>query len=332
LPDSENDVGGWESYPEIHRDANFDTDHDGLPDWWEIIKGLNTNSAPGDFSDSNADLEGDEYTELDRYVNWMAVPHYDCNKNAFVDVDLSQYTKGFTAGPVHSVMNPTNGTVIILGDGKTARFMPTASFVGLARYNFSVVDTAGDSMTNKVVEIHVVDVAAANTAPQLATNSNSVVNVGVTVVVTNVATDSDVPAQTLTFSLLTGPLNATLNTNSGVFSWRPQVTHANSTNLFTISVTDDGTPNLSATNSFSVTVNPLTLPNVTSPTWAGGQFSATVNGQTGPDYAVQNSTNLLNWSTLLITNSPVMPFNWTDINTSTSRVQFYRIKVGPPLP
>jgi hypothetical protein len=40
--------------------------------------GTNPNSAAGDFSDANADLEGDGYTELERYLNWLAAPHYDC--------------------------------------------------------------------------------------------------------------------------------------------------------------------------------------------------------------------------------------------------------------
>src|SRR5262249_51925178 len=43
----------------------LDTDHDGLPDWWERIRGFNTNSAAGDFSDANTDLSGDGYTELE---------------------------------------------------------------------------------------------------------------------------------------------------------------------------------------------------------------------------------------------------------------------------
>ncbi|MGB7769257.1 MAG: hypothetical protein WBN22_10455, partial [Verrucomicrobiia bacterium] len=57
-----------------------------------------------------------------------------------------------------------------------------------------------------------------------------------------------------------------------------------------------------------------------------------VSGQTGPDYAVQASADLMNWSTLLITNSPPMPFSWTDTNVGTLPAQFFRIKVGPPLP
>jgi hypothetical protein len=63
-----------------------------------------------------------------------------------------------------------------------------------------------------------------------------------------------------------------------------------------------------------------------------GQLTLRLNGEIGPDYAVQISTNLLNWKTLLITNSPAMPWTWTDTNGTTLPAQFYRIKTGPPLP
>jgi hypothetical protein len=34
-----------------------------------------------------------------------------------------------------------------------------------------------------------------------------------------------------------------------------------------------------------------------------------VNGMAGLDYAVQTSTNLLDWNPVFTTNSPAMPFN-----------------------
>jgi Flp pilus assembly protein TadG len=158
-------------------------------------------------------------------------------------------------------------------------------------------------------------------------------NVGGTVAFTASATDTDQPPQKLTFSLLlNGPGNATLNTNTGAFYWRPAVTNANTTNAFTLKVADNGTPILSATQSFTVTVKPLTLPTAASIVLNNGQLGFQISGQTGPDYAVQVSSNLFNWSTLFITNSPPMPFQWTDTNAATLPAQFYRIKVGPPLP
>ncbi len=333
LPDSETDVGGWENYPEIHRDANWDSDHDGLPDWWETMRGTNPHSAPGDFSDANADLVGDEYTELDRYLNYMAAPHFDCPPNGTVDVDLSQFTYGFSqTSPILSVSNPTNGTIALLGDGKTARFTAPNGFNslgGLGAFQFSVVDSQGDTMTNAIA-IHILP--QPNTAPVLSPVADKTVNVGVTVVVTNTATDADVPAQTLTFSLTAGgPTNATIDTNSGVFIWRPLVTQAGTTNHFAVVVTDNGTPNLGATQSFNVLVNPLTAPVVTASALAAGQIGFSISGEAGPDYAVQGSSNLTDWQTIFITNSPPMPFNWTT-NSSTLPQQFYRIKTGPPLP
>jgi beta-galactosidase len=175
-----------------------------------------------------------------------------------------------------------------------------------------------------------------NTAPVLAPIANQTVNVGQTVALTATATDTDSPPQTLTFSLLSGPTNAALaqinNTNAN-FNWRPGVTNANSVNPVTLKVTDNGSPSLSATRSFTITVNPLVLPTVQPAGWSNGQFNLRVtNSMVGPDYAVQASSNLVDWSTLFITNSPPMSFQWTDTNAPMARAQFYRLKVGPPLP
>jgi hypothetical protein len=123
-----------------------------------------------------------------------------------------------------------------------------------------------------------------------------------------------------------------LNTNTGAFSWRPAVTNANTTNAFALKVADNGSPILSATQSFTITVNPLTKPIAASIVLNNGQMEFQVSGQTGPDYAVQVSSNLFDWSTPFITNSPAMPFTWTDTNAATLPAKFYRIKVGPPLP
>ncbi len=121
-----------------------DSDHDGLPDWWELIHGTATNSPPGDFSDSNADPDGDGYTDLEDYLNWLAAPHGQCAQGAFLDVDLSQFTAGFTNAPVHTVFGATNGTVTVTN--AIARFTPAAT--GLAGFSFAVVDAEGSALTN----------------------------------------------------------------------------------------------------------------------------------------------------------------------------------------
>ena len=62
-----------------------------------------------------------------------------------------------------------------------------------------------------------------------------------------------------------------------------------------------------------------------------GQVGFNVSGQSGPDYEILMSTNLAQWSSVFITNSPVLPFNWKDTNSTAPR-RFYRVKPGPPLP
>jgi hypothetical protein len=219
----------------------------------------------------------------------------------------------------------------LVGATNATLTITNAQYNDIAIYSVIVSNSAG-TMTSSNVTL---TVTGANTPPTLAAISDSTINVGVTLVITTIAADTDAPPQTLTFSLATGSTNATLDTNSGIFTWRPLVTQANTTNLFTVVVTDNGTPNLSATQSFNVTVNPLIQPVIASNVWAGGQFSLSVNGQAGPDYAVQTSSNLMNWNTLFITNisdNQVMQFNWTDSDTNNYPVRFYRIKTGPPLP
>jgi beta-galactosidase len=172
-----------------------------------------------------------------------------------------------------------------------------------------------------------------NTAPTLAAIPNQTVNVGQVAAATAGATDAGAPPPVLTFGLLKAPANASLTKTSSTnaaFNWRPWVGNGDSTNLITLKVTDNGSPSLSATQSFLVTVNPLAPPFITAPAWSNGLFSLLVSGQSGPDYAVQATTNLVNWNTLWITNSPPMPFGWVDTNTAAFPRRFYRVSVGPP--
>jgi hypothetical protein len=53
-----------------------------------------------------------------------------------------------------------------------------------------------------------------------------------------------------------------------------------------VAITDSGTPGLSATSNFTVTVNPTTHPGVGSVTILGGQVSLVATGAVGPDYTV----------------------------------------------
>src|SRR5258708_38532667 len=107
-------------------------------------------------------------------------------------------------------------------------------------------------------------------ASKLAAISNRVIGAGVTLMITNAASAPDQPWKTLTYSLVAAPAGSSIN-NAGVFSWRPGVAQANTTNLVSIKVADNGTPSLSATQSFSITVTPLNPPILSLASLANGQ-------------------------------------------------------------
>jgi hypothetical protein len=174
--------------------------------------------------------------------------------------------------------------------------------------------------------------SAVGNPPTLAPVANQTINAGMTLIVTNVATDPNVPPQTLNFSLLQGPANATLipdgSGTNGIFQWRPLVNQADSTNFVSVQVADNGLPSLSATNNFSVIVKPLARPVLGSVALFGEQASLVVNGSQGPDYTLLSSTNLINWQALFTTNSPEMPLTLVDVN-ATNVIRFYRVQIGP---
>ncbi|WP_410493116.1 polysaccharide lyase family 1 protein [Catalinimonas alkaloidigena] len=141
--DTEQDVGGLEEYPEESRPADWDSDHDGLPDWWETAKGLNPNSARGDFTDTNLDEDRDGFTQLDDYLDWMAQPHYFVKTGESLSIPVAPLFRGFTEGPSYSITKGeatlNNGTITV----------PTSQ-KGLHSVAVTVEDASGDAMTRTV--------------------------------------------------------------------------------------------------------------------------------------------------------------------------------------
>ena len=108
-----------------------------------------------------------------------------------------------------------------------------------------------------------VTVAEANTAPVLAALGDTAVQAGAQLTFTVVASDSDDPANTLTYTLESGaPAGASITTN-GVFSWTPSANQGPGTYTITVRVSD-GTD--SRTKTFTVTVNaPQQAPSAPAP-------------------------------------------------------------------
>ncbi|WP_206365220.1 Ig-like domain-containing protein [Sphingobacterium corticibacterium] len=146
FPDHQDDVGGYEDYPEVRRAANWDSDHDGLPDWWEVQRGLDPKSPKGDFSDTNLDKNRDGYTELDEYLQWMSKAHFSAAAGESLEIDLKALARGFTQSPMFKGNKAENGTVSV--ESGKAIFKPSTT--GAGSFEFTVTDAEGDSMTRTV--------------------------------------------------------------------------------------------------------------------------------------------------------------------------------------
>src|SRR5207249_219602 len=93
-----------------------------------------------------------------------------------------------------------------------------------------------------------------NTAPVLPVRPDRTIDEMTMLVATNTASDTDLPANTLTFSLVSAPTGVNLDPSSGVVTWTPTEAQGPSTNLITVKVTDNGVPQSSDTKSFTVVV------------------------------------------------------------------------------
>jgi len=175
-------------------------------------------------------------------------------------------TEGTTYTLTNSASDP-DGDQILFG----LVTAPTNATLGLTTGIFSWTPTETQGNTTNLITLRAFDsgspslsatqsftiiVAKSNSSPALAQIGPQLIGVGGTLIVTNSAFDPDVPANTLTYSLLSPPPGVTVSTN-GVITWSP--TNPGSYTV-TMRVTDNGVPALSATNSFIVSVIPKPLP------------------------------------------------------------------------
>jgi hypothetical protein len=168
-----------------------------------------------------------------------------------------------------------------------------------------------------------------NQPPVLAAIPNQSILAGRTLLVTNLASDPNIPPLPLTFSLLTAPTNAAINSSSGLFTWRPTIAQSPSTQTVAVVVADNGVPPLTATQGFTITVIQPVVPVLNAVSITNGQFGFWINGNTGPDYTIQASTNLTSWNPVFTGNSLPLPYFWVDTNSLSYPFRFYRAVLGP---
>src|SRR5882672_5808953 len=123
-------------------------------------------------------------------------------------------------------------------------------------------------------ETIIVTVREVNAQPVLAAIGNRVIGEGSLLAFTATATDADIPANTLCFSLDTGsPPGATIGCGTGILTWTPSPGQAG-TYLITVRATDNGLPPLSDSETITVLVFHVgAQPHAN----AGGPYSGIVN-------------------------------------------------------
>jgi subtilisin-like proprotein convertase family protein len=264
----------------------LDTDQDGIPDFWEITFGQNPTNASNNQLSTNPNYIG--YTDLEEYLNWLAMPHALTVTNTPVGVDL-YLLSGESGNLSFSVTNAVNGTVYltnVLGSvtntgsfsNSIAIFTPATNYSGYASFDYYVTnnDTVayfGPVTVSVVVSAVPVVYAAINTnaPPMLSTNlPNLTIDELTTMTVTNTATDANTNL-TLTYTVtmdidtnaiiangwpltyvttIPGPV---IDTN-GIITWTPSEAQGPGVYIITTVVSDNGIPPGTATNSFIVTV------------------------------------------------------------------------------
>jgi uncharacterized repeat protein (TIGR01451 family) len=182
-----------------------------------------------------------------------------------------------------SLVDPAS--IVFGGNGanRTVTLTPSTNQNGASTITLTVSD--GMAVTNTSFTLTVTPV---NDPPVLNVIPNFTIFELSTLNYTNKAGDIDLPPQTLTFSLLNAPAGASINTNSGVFTWTPTEAQGPGTNAnIAIIVTDNGVPPLSATQFFTIFVLETNSAPVLAPisdrTVHAGMFVAVTNSASDTD-------------------------------------------------
>jgi len=153
---------------------------------------------------------------------------------------------------------------------------------GPGSFPVSVVVTDDGASPLAATNSFTVTVTELNQAPMLAVVANASVAEGQLLSIVLSATDADLPANGLAFSLAPGAPAGMMVDAAGNLSWTPGEGDGPGSFPVSVIVTDDGAPPLSATNSFTVTVTevnqvPVIVPVVNMNVQAGQPVSFNIN-------------------------------------------------------
>ncbi len=201
-------------------------------------------------------------TETDFYtLRYPAVVPPDAVDDAYsVDEDsnLTIAAPGVLANDTHPlgyglvawlVAGPSHGVLTLNTDGSFT-YVPDPDYYGSDSFVYEADDGHNGTET-ATVEIAVLPV---NDAPTLEPIGDRVVTYGSMLAFTAVGHNAEAD-QVLTYSIEGAPAGASLDPSTGQFSWTPTAAQWPGPHTFTVRVTDNGVPPLSASEVVSVRVN-----------------------------------------------------------------------------
>jgi hypothetical protein len=170
--------------------------------------------------------------------------NYDVNATDANAGDTLSYE--LTTAPAGMSINVATGLI---------NWTPTVSQAGTQNVMVRVTDNSSSTLsTNQGFTIAVTAIALipGNTAPVITTNATLGATEGIAYSYDVDATDANA-SDTLSYELTTAPAGMSINPANGLISWTP-ATSQTGTQAVTVRVTDNGTPALSASQSFSIAV------------------------------------------------------------------------------
>jgi flagellin-like protein len=175
----------------------------------------------------------------DKAVNELAELSFTATAT---DSDIPAQTLTFSLGggaPTGASIDPSTGVFT----------WTPAEAQGPDAPSITIIVSDGIAQDSETITVTVDEV---NVAPVLGTIGDKSVDEGTELSFTATASDADLPANTLTYSLIGAPAGASIDSSTGVFTWTP----ADDTDAtFTVRVTDNGSPVLYDEEEITVTVN-----------------------------------------------------------------------------
>jgi hypothetical protein len=170
---------------------------------------------------------------------------------AATDADLptNSLTYSLVSAPAGAAIDPATGAFT---------WTPTEA-QGAGEYTFTVkvCDNGTPSLCDE--EEITVTVTEVNVAPVLGAIGDKSVAEEVLLSFTAAATDADLPANTLTYSLVGAPAGAAIDPATGAFTWTPTEAQGAGEYTFTVKVCDNGTPSLCDEEEITVTVTEVNV-------------------------------------------------------------------------